>query len=51
MRIVAAAGEDASRPCDHDREMLQVLLGAEVRVLDRDEVPYDFRCGYEVQST
>lgn len=51
MRIIEAAGEDASLPCDHDREMLEALLGVPVRVLERDEVPYDFRCGYEVQAT
>lgn len=47
-RIAEAAGEAGVRPCDHDRRMLEELLDVPVRVLDREEVPYDFRCGYEL---
>lgn len=48
-RIVEASGV-AVHPCDHDRAMLEELLGYSVRTLDASEVPHDFRCGYEVSG-
>ncbi|RLT43555.1 MAG: winged helix-turn-helix transcriptional regulator [Chloroflexi bacterium] len=34
--------------CDHDRQMLERLLGARVESLPAAEVPHDFHCGYLV---
>ncbi len=38
----------ALRPCEHDRRMLEALIGAPVRVLAPSEVPHEFQCGYQV---
>ena len=32
--------------CDHDRRMLERVLGATVRPLPAGEIPHDFQCGY-----
>jgi len=37
-----------ANPCEHDRVMLERLLGAPVRPLDPALVPHDFHCGYLV---
>jgi predicted ArsR family transcriptional regulator len=36
--------------CEHDRSMLEQLIGAPVRPLDASEVPHDFQCGYLVMG-
>ena len=40
----------ALHPCEHDRRMLEALIGAPVRALERGDVPYEFQCGYQVTS-
>jgi DeoR family suf operon transcriptional repressor len=52
-RIGAHAGASAGggpRACDHDRRMLERLLGAQVSVLPREQIPHDFLCGYQVEQ-
>ncbi|MGE3960240.1 MAG: helix-turn-helix transcriptional regulator [Dehalococcoidia bacterium] len=34
------------RPCEHDQQMLGMLLSAEVTPLSEERVPHDFQCGY-----
>lgn len=51
-RIDELAGQShPAHPCDHDRQMLEALLGEPVRTLDRSELPHDFQCGYQVLAT
>jgi len=38
----------ALHPCEHDRRMLEELVGAPVRPLAPSDVPYEFQCGYAV---
>ena len=49
VRIGVAPGVSAkAHSCDHDRLLLEQLLGARVQPLPPDEIPYDFQCGYRL---
>ncbi|MEX2228404.1 MAG: helix-turn-helix domain-containing protein [Dehalococcoidia bacterium] len=50
-RIGVQAGPPvAARACEHDRRLLERVLGARVRPLAADEIPYDFLSGYAVET-
>ncbi len=36
--------------CDHDRRMLERILGVRVETLAPGDIPHDFHCGYVVQD-
>ncbi|MEX1021662.1 MAG: winged helix-turn-helix transcriptional regulator [Dehalococcoidia bacterium] len=38
------------RPCEHDRQMLEALIGGSVRALAPEEIPHQFQCGYAVSA-
>ena len=40
----------AAGTCDHDRRMLERVLGVRVQALAREQVPHDFHCGYVVTA-
>ena len=42
------AGEGHALSCDHDRRLLEQVVGAAVMALPRDELPSEFLCGYRV---
>lgn len=37
-------------PCEHDRTMLEALIGGRVTALDVSDVPHEFQCGYLVAA-
>jgi predicted ArsR family transcriptional regulator len=51
LRAPGASEASSGRACDHDRRMLERLLGARVSLLPPEEIPHDFLCAYLVQET
>ncbi|MCK9486550.1 MAG: winged helix-turn-helix transcriptional regulator [Dehalococcoidia bacterium] len=47
-RVEADAGP--LQPCEHDRFLLETLIGGRVVALDASQVPHDFQCGYLVTA-
>lgn len=45
-----ADGGTSVQPCEHDRQMLEALIGAPVVTLSPGDVPHEFQCGYEVRA-
>ena len=43
-------GGGAAGTCDHDRVMLERLIGGRVQALPASEIPHDFHCGYLVST-
>ena len=47
-RLAVSAPDEA---CDHDRRMLERVLGVTVRSLAPKDIPHDFQCGYVAETT
>jgi predicted ArsR family transcriptional regulator len=44
--IAATVGEGAHAACEHDRRLLEEVVGVPVAALSASELPHDFVCGY-----
>ncbi|MPZ98193.1 MAG: helix-turn-helix domain-containing protein [Dehalococcoidia bacterium] len=49
LRLVGGEEQHARRACDHDRRMLEGVLGQPVHALPPEAVPHEFYCGYEIR--
>ena len=47
---LAGAEQHERRACDHDRRMLEGVLGQPVHALTPEEIPHEFYCGYEIRA-
>lgn len=42
--------ETSHGPCEHDRRLLEQVVGAPVTALTSEELPHEFMCGYRVEA-